>query len=103
MVDNKDKSLDDILLDIKDDLEENQYDLDDVDYYLYDRNEWVKKLIQRDGLQEQDYDTDIHTIGELIYQLWRLKKIIYENSNKKYRRLSSQTFRRSILSVEHAI
>lgn len=83
MVDSKEKSLDDILSDIKDDLDNNKYDLDDVEYYLYDRNDWVKKLIQRDGLQEQDYDTDIHTIGELVYQLWRFKKIIYENSNGK--------------------
>ena len=80
---NHNKSLEDIFSDIKDDVENNQYDLDDVEYYLYDRNEWIKKLIQRDGLDQQDYDTDIHTIGELIYQLWRLKKIIYEDENGK--------------------
>ena len=85
MVD-KDNSFDKILSDIKDNLE-FEFELDDRDYFLYDRGRYMSNEIQRDGEKDSTpkdiYETDVHSLSTQIFQIFTFGRIIYENTKGK--------------------
>ena len=85
MVD-KDDSFDNLLSDIKDNLE-FEFELDDRDYFLYDRGRFMSNEIQRDGEKDSTpkdiYETDIHSLSTQIFQIFTFGRIIYENTKGK--------------------
>ena len=85
MVD-KDNSFDNLLSDIKDNLE-FEFELDDRDYFLYDRGRFMSNEIQRDGEEnstpKDNYETDIHSLSTQIFQIFTFGRIIYENTKGK--------------------
>jgi hypothetical protein len=85
MVD-KDNSFDNLLSDIKDNLE-IEFELDDRDYFLYDRGRFMSNEIQRDSEKNSTpkdiYETDIHSISTQIFQIFTFGRIIYENTKGK--------------------
>ena len=85
MVD-KDNSFDNVLSDIKDNLE-IEFELDDRDYFLYDRGRFMSNEIQRDSEKNSTpkdiYETDIHSLSTQIFQIFTFGRIIYENTKGK--------------------
>ena len=85
MVD-KDNSFDNVLSDIKDNLE-IEFELDDRDYFLYDRGRFMSNEIQRDSEKDSTpkdiYETDIHSLSTQIFQIFTFGRIIYENTKGK--------------------
>ena len=85
MVD-KDDSFDNLLSDIKDNLE-IEFELDDRDYFLYDRGRFMSNEIQRDSEKDSTpkdiYETDIHSLSTQIFQIFTFGRIIYENTKGK--------------------
>ena len=85
MVD-KDDSFDNLLSDIKDNLE-FEFELDDRDYFLYDRGRFMSNEIQRDSEKNSTpkdiYETDIHSLSTQIFQIFTFGRIIYENTKGK--------------------
>jgi len=85
MVD-KDDSFDNLLSDIKDNLE-IEFELDDRDYFLYDRGRFMSNEIQRDSEKNSTpkdiYETDIHSLSTQIFQIFTFGRIIYENTKGK--------------------
>ena len=85
MVD-KDNSFDNVLSDIKDNLE-FEFELDDRDYFLYDRGRFMSNEIQRDSEKNSTpkdiYETDIHSLSTQIFQIFTFGRIIYENTKGK--------------------
>ncbi len=85
MVD-KDNSFDNLLSDIKDNLE-IEFELDDRDYFLYDRGRFMSNEIQRDSEKNSTpkdiYETDIHSLSTQIFQIFTFGRIIYENTKGK--------------------
>jgi hypothetical protein len=70
-----------IINDVQKEMDDKFWELDDKEYYLEDRGRWMSNLIQRDGLEEQTYDSDIHSICWSIFQRYYLGNIIYEDDN----------------------
>ena len=85
MVD-KDDSFDNLLSDIKDNLE-FEFELDDRDYFLYDRGRFMSNEIQRgsekNSTPKDIYETDIHSLSTQIFQIFTFGRIIYENTKGK--------------------
>ena len=85
MVD-KDDSFDNLLSDIKDNLE-LEFELDDRDYFLYDRGRFMSNEIQRgsekNSTPKDIYETDIHSLSTQIFQIFTFGRIIYENTKGK--------------------
>ena len=85
MVD-KDNSFDNLLSDIKDNLE-FEFELDDRDYFLYDRGRFMSNEIQRgsekNSTPKDIYETDIHSLSTQIFQIFTFGRIIYENTKGK--------------------
>ena len=70
------KILRDIVLNIKD-----SYDMRD-DYYDYDRGDFIKSIIKRDGENvEEVYSTDIESITKHILQISKFGFIRYYDEN----------------------
>ena len=85
MVD-KDNSFDNVLSDIKDNLE-FEFELDDRDYFLYDRGRFMSNEIQsgseKNSTPKDIYETDIHSLSTQIFQIFTFGRIIYENTKGK--------------------
>lgn len=85
MVD-KDDSFDNLLSDIKDNLE-LEFELDDRDYFLYDRGRFMSNEIQsgseKNSTPKDIYETDIHSLSTQIFQIFTFGRIIYENTKGK--------------------
>ncbi len=85
MVD-KDNSFDNVLSDIKDNLE-IEFELDDRDYFLYDRGRFMSNEIQsgseKNSTPKDIYETDIHSLSTQIFQIFTFGRIIYENTKGK--------------------
>jgi len=85
MVD-KDDSFDNLLSDIKDNLE-FEFELDDRDYFLYDRGRFMSNEIQsgseKNSTPKDIYETDIHSLSTQIFQIFTFGRIIYENTKGK--------------------
>ena len=85
MVD-KDDSFDNLLSDIKDNLE-IEFELDDRDYFLYDRGRFMSNEIQsgseKNSTPKDIYETDIHSLSTQIFQIFTFGRIIYENTKGK--------------------
>ncbi len=85
MVD-KDNSFDNVLSDIKDNLE-IEFELDDRDYFLYDRGRFMSNEVQRgsekNSTPKDIYETDIHSLSTQIFQIFTFGRIIYENTKGK--------------------
>ena len=85
MVD-KDNSFDNLLSDIKDNLE-IEFELDDRDYFLYDRGRFMSNEIQsgseKNSTPKDIYETDIHSLSTQIFQIFTFGRIIYENTKGK--------------------
>ena len=104
MVD-KDNSFDNLLSDIKDNLE-FEFELDDRDYFLYDRGRFMSNEIQRDGEKDSTpkdiYETDIHSLSTQIFQIFTFGRIIYENTKGKIINWSEK-LQRSITSHQERV
>ena len=72
-----------IINDVQKEMDDKFWELDDKEYYLEDRGRWMSNLIQRDGLEEQTYDSDIHSICWSIFPRYYFGNIIYEDDNGK--------------------
>jgi len=82
----KDDSFDNLLSDIKDNLE-FEFELDDRDYFLYDRGRFMSNEIQsgseKNSTPKDIYETDIHSLSTQIFQIFTFGRIIYENTKGK--------------------